>query len=167
AKVDGAIFKAVEERNRVQKTSMMAKITDRMGDLAGKTFAMWGLAFKPETDDVREAPSLQMIEQLLAAGAKIRAFDPKAVETTKIALKHLNLDAIEFVATPNDALEGANALIVMTEWKMFRQPDFRRLASKLADKLVFDGRNIYEPNVVAQHGLRYIGIGRTSEPYEA
>ncbi len=164
--LEGAIFRAVETRNQAQKLLLMDKVTRRLGEnLAGKTFALWGLAFKPETDDVREAPALQMIEQLLGAGASIRAYDPKAVETTKQALKHLDTSNLTYVSTPNEALQGADALVIMTEWKVFRQPDFRRLANTLTDKIIFDGRNMYDPDLVANYGLVYVGIGRTSEPF--
>ncbi len=164
AELDGQLFRAVEQRNQRQKTLLMEHINNRLGeDLSGKTFAVWGLAFKPETDDVREAPSLQMIEALLRAGAQIRAFDPKATETAKVALAHLDQSRIAYVDSPFAAVEGASALLVMTEWKNFRQPDFRRLSDALADKIVFDGRNIYDPEVVHNYGLTYVGIGRSSD----
>ncbi len=163
ADLDGDLFRAVEQRNQVQKTLLMNGIRQRLGeDLSGKTFAVWGLAFKPETDDVREAPALEMIEALLKAGASVQAYDPKAMDTARASLSHLDQNRIIYVSTPFEAVEGANALLIMTEWKNFRQPDFRRLSDALADKIIFDGRNIYEPEIVHNYGLTYIGIGRSS-----
>lgn len=165
--LEADMFRAVEARNQRQKTVLMDKIIRRLGDdLGGKTFAMWGLAFKPETDDVREAPALVMIEALLAAGANLRVYDPRAMETARAALADVDMDRIAFVAGPMMAVEGADALVIMTEWKQFRQPDFRKLAAALKDKLIFDGRNIYDPAIVANYGLRYVGIGRSSEAFE-
>lgn len=164
AELDAQLFRAVEQRNFVQKTLLMDKITSKLGDdLSGKTFAVWGIAFKPETDDVREAPALYMIEEILKAGGSVQAFDPKAMETGRDALSHLDQSRITFVGGQYQATEGANALLIMTEWKNFRQPDFRRLADALGDDIIFDGRNIFDPEIVAGYGLTYIGIGRTSE----
>ncbi len=163
--LDGDLFKAVDVRNQIQKTVLMDKIIARFGeDLSGMTFAIWGLAFKPETDDVREAPSLTMIESLIGAGARIHAFDPRAAETARRVLGpvHEENRKISFALDPYTAVEGADALVLMTEWKLFRQPDFRRLSSTLKARVIFDGRNIYDPAIVANYGLDYVGIGRSS-----
>lgn len=162
------LFEAVEARNQRQKTLLMDKIRRRYGDdLTGKTFALWGIAFKPDTDDVREAPALVTITKLMEAGATVRAYDPKAVETARAALGLVDESRLQYLEGPMEAIVGADALIILTEWKQFRQPDFRELASALADKIIFDGRNIYDPDVVSNYGLTYIGVGRTSEPREA
>ena len=160
--VDAHIFSAVERRNQEQKTVLLNKIAERFGDdLSGKKVAIWGLAFKPETDDVREASALVMIRGLLARNATIAAYDPEAMETTKVDLGELS-SRLEYTKDMYDAVVDADALLVMTEWKQFRQPDLSRLATELREKVIFDGRNIYDPVVVAKHGMDYIGIGRRS-----
>lgn len=160
--VDAHIFSAVERRNQEQKTVLLSKIAARFGDdLSGKKVAIWGLAFKPETDDVREASALVMIRGLLARNATIAAYDPEAIETTKIDLGELS-SRLEYTKDMYDAVVDADALLVMTEWKQFRQPDLSRLATELREKVIFDGRNLYDPAVVAKHGMDYIGIGRRS-----
>ena len=160
--VDAHIFSAVERRNQEQKTVLLSKIAARFGDdLSGKKVAIWGLAFKPETDDVREASALVMIRGLLARNATIAAYDPEAMETTKIDLGELS-SRLEYTKDMYDAVVDADALLVMTEWKQFRQPDLSRLAMELREKVIFDGRNLYDPAVVAKHGMDYIGIGRRS-----
>ena len=160
--VDAHIFSAVERRNQEQKTVLLSKIAARFGDdLSGKKVAIWGLAFKPETDDVREASALVMIRGLLARNATIAAYDPEAMETTKIDLGELS-SRLEYTKDMYDAVVDADALLVMTEWKQFRQPDLSRLATELREKFIFDGRNLYDPAVVAKHGMDYIGIGRRS-----
>ena len=160
--VDAHIFSAVERRNQEQKTVLLNKIAARFGDdLSGKKVAIWGLAFKPETDDVREASALVMIRGLLARNATIAAYDPEAMETTKIDLGELS-SRLEYTKDMYDAVVDADALLVMTEWKQFRQPDLSRLATELREKVIFDGRNLYDPAVVAKHGMDYIGIGRRS-----
>jgi len=160
--VDAHIFSAVERRNQEQKTVLLNKIAERFGDdLSGKKVAIWGLAFKPETDDVREASALVMIRGLLARNATIAAYDPEAMETTKIDLGELS-SRLEYTKDMYDAVVDADALLVMTEWKQFRQPDLSRLATELREKVIFDGRNLYDPAVVAKHGMDYIGIGRRS-----
>ncbi|MEX2326508.1 MAG: UDP-glucose/GDP-mannose dehydrogenase family protein [Pseudomonadales bacterium] len=168
AGIETPLFQAIEARNRQQKSLLMRKIEDRFGkDLNGLTFAIWGLAFKPETDDVREAPALTMIELLMAAGASIKAYDPAAIESMKAALVDTDSSRLLFVDSAEQAVADANALIILTEWKEFRQPDFARLAQELADRIIFDGRNIYEPARVANFGLTYIGVGRSSDRLEA
>lgn len=160
--VDAHIFGAVERRNQEQKSVLLEKIIDRFGaDLQGIKIAVWGLAFKPETDDVREASALVMIRGLLARNATIAAYDPEATETTKVELEELSAK-VEYAEGMYDAVAGADALLVMTEWKQFRQPDFEQLASELKEQIIFDGRNIYDPLIVAKHGMDYIGIGRRS-----
>ena len=160
--VDAHIFSAVERRNQEQKTVLLNKIAERFGDdLSGKKVAIWGLAFKPETDDVREASALVMIRGLLARNATIAAYDPAAMETTKVDLGELS-SRLEYTKDMYDAVVDADALLVMTEWKQFRQPDLSRLATELREKVIFDGRNLYDPAVVAKHGMDYIGIGRRS-----
>ena len=160
AGIDGAIFRAVESRNIQQKRLIVHKVCRHFGeDLAGYCFGFWGLSFKPETDDIREAPSLVIIEELIARGAQIRAYDPEALESSRAALGERN---ITYVEDPYSAVDDAAALIVVTEWREFKQPDFRRLCNSLKKKLIFDGRNIYHPARVAEYGLICEGIGRNS-----
>ena len=128
------------------------------GSLAGKTIAVWGLAFKPETDDMREAPARNLLAALWAAGARVQAHDPAAMqEARRIFGERPDLLLCD---SPEAALQGADALAIMTEWKQFRVPDFALLARSLKDRMVFDGRNLYDPAVVARHGLGYVSIGR-------
>ena len=156
--VEADVFRAVESRNRSQKTILMDKLTSHYGDVSGKHFIMWGLAFKPETDDVREAPAIDMIRLLTEAGATVSAYDPEATHTAKDSLGDV---AVNYMDDPYSEMSNADALLVMTEWKVFRQPDFDRLA-QLRDKVIFDGRNIYEPAIVSRYGITYYGIGRQS-----
>jgi UDPglucose 6-dehydrogenase len=153
------ILSAVEEVNDAQKERLVEKIVARLGEnLAGRTFALWGLAFKPNTDDMREAPSRQVIAALAARGAQVVAYDPVAMDEAKRALgdvKHLT-----YAASPMAALTGADALVVVTEWKEFRSPDFDAIRAKLSHPLVFDGRNLYDPAQVRAAGLEYFAIGR-------
>ena len=160
AGIDGGIFRAVESRNSQQKRLIVHKVCRHFGeDLSGHCFGVWGLSFKPETDDVREAPSLVIIEELITRGAHIRAYDPVALES---GIKALGEQNITYVEDPYSATDNADALIVVTEWREFKQPDFRRLSNSLKAKLIFDGRNIYHPARVAGYGLIYEGIGRSS-----
>ena len=162
ANIDPLIFAAVEQRNQSQKNVMGAKIRNfYKNDLTGVRIAIWGLAFKPETDDVREASALILIEELINAGAKITAYDPQAAETAKDALGPL-ADSVTFANEMYAALTEADALVVMTEWKQFRQPDLQRIANEVKSKIIFDGRNIYDPKALATHGLKHQGIGRGS-----
>ncbi len=126
--------------------------------MAGRTFAVWGLAFKPNTDDMREASSRRLMEQLWEAGARVRAFDPEAMR--EAARIYGERDDLVLCGSEYEALEGADALVVVTEWKQFRSPDFRRMHAALADRVVFDGRNLYEPAQVEEAGLAYYAIGR-------
>jgi UDPglucose 6-dehydrogenase len=154
---DFKILKSVMKVNDLQKTVLTKKIRRfYKNDLAGKTIAVWGLAFKPNTDDIREAPALVIIDELLAAGAKVRAFDPEAMENVQREYG----DRIHFTKTMYEALEGADCLAVMTEWNEFRTPDFERLAKMLSQKVIFDGRNVYDMGTMKEHGFEYQSIGR-------
>jgi UDPglucose 6-dehydrogenase len=157
--VDLKVVRAVEEANERQKGVIADKIVRRFGeDLKGKRFALWGLAFKPNTDDMREAPARVIIAALLKRGASVVAFDPVAMpEARHIYEKE---KAVGFVETAMEAVQGADALVIMTEWKAFRSPDFDAVKGALKSPVVFDGRNLYEPAVVRSHGLEYYPIGR-------
>jgi UDPglucose 6-dehydrogenase len=126
------------------------------GSLKGRTIALWGLAFKPNTDDMREAPALTIIDALRREGVRIRAFDPAAMDEAKRRLGKV----VKFVENNYDAVKGADALLVVTEWNEFRRPDFDRIKSLLKEPVVFDGRNIYDPKVMKEKGFTYYGIGR-------
>jgi UDPglucose 6-dehydrogenase len=126
------------------------------GDLAGRTFGVWGLAFKPRTDDMREAPSIEVIEGLLGKGARVQAFDPVAHERARALLG----DRVRLAPGPYEAIEGADALFVVTEWSEFRTPDFERMKALMREPVVFDGRNVFEPAEMRALGFRYYGIGR-------
>src|SRR5690606_29393518 len=147
---DFKILDAVMEINQSQKVKLIPKIQQFFNnDLQGKTIAVWGLAFKPYTDDIREAPSLVNIDELLKLGAKVKAYDPEAMEN----VKNLIGDKIQLCQDEYDAIEGADALLIMTEWPIFRTPDFERLAKSLKNKVIFDGRNLYEPNQMEELGF--------------
>ena len=153
------ILNAVEAVNQKQKTSLVEKIVSRLGDsLDDRHFAVWGLAFKPNTDDMREAPSSAIIRALTNLGASITAFDPVAVEEAKKTF--YDLDGVSFSADPYSALEGADGLILLTEWKAFRSPDLARVREMLSDGVIFDGRNVFDPKILNQYGLDYYSIGR-------
>ena len=159
--IDLRVSKAVEEVNFDQKESIVTKIISHYGgknNVAGKTFAMWGLAFKPRTDDVREAPALVVCEQLTNLGARIQAYDPEAVKTFQHAMGPN--DKITYTDSNYDTLNGADALIVCTEWNAFRQPDFNRMKESLKQPLVFDGRNIFSLNDMRELGYTYYSVGR-------
>ena len=165
AGLQDTIFDAVERRNEKQQLLLVDKIVETYGDsLEGRTFALWGLAFKPETDDIRGAPAITIARALSEKGAAIVACDPQAVEASQQALQGCN---VTYVDDPYTATEGADALIVVTEWRQFKQPDFRRLSKQLTTATLFDGRNIYNPQRCSDYGLKYIGIGRSSELFEA
>lgn len=156
------ILAAVEAVNQDQKSVLLNKIDAHMGsDLSGKTLAIWGLAFKPNTDDMREAPSRVIIDGLLARGAHVNAYDPVAIE----AARHLYADdaRVRFCDDMYDATQGSDALVLVTEWKTFRSPDFERLALELNSPVIFDGRNIYEPSMMTELGFTYFGIGRSNQ----
>jgi UDPglucose 6-dehydrogenase len=150
------ILKSVEQVNENQKSVLFNKLMAHFdGKLAGKTFAIWGLSFKPKTDDMREAPSLVIIEKLLEAGAQVRAYDPVAVKEAK----HLLGDKVEFAHDQNEALVDADALLIVTEWPEFRFPNFKVVGKLLKEKVIFDGRNIYDPIELKEQGFSYFGIG--------
>jgi UDPglucose 6-dehydrogenase len=153
------VLDAVEEANDAQKQILVNKLTARLGkDLKGKRFAMWGLAFKPNTDDMREAPSRSMLEALWAMGASVSAYDPAAMEETR-RIYGERADLL-LVDSPMDALKGADALLIVTEWKVFRSPNFDTMKSLLKTPLIFDGRNLYEPQAMRDMGFDYLPIGR-------
>lgn len=156
---DMKVLQAVEEVNEIQKHKIFSKLFNYFKDLKGKKIALWGLAFKPKTDDMREAPSLVLIEELLHAGASVSAYDPKAMHEAKRILG----DSITYCADQYQALEGAEALVIMTEWPEFRSPDFDKVSSNLNAKIIFDGRNIYEPSEMKNLGYYYESIGRPIE----
>lgn len=154
---DFKILNSVMEVNTIQKTVLAKKIKAFFGDdLQGSTIAIWGLAFKPNTDDIREAPALYIIDELLAAGAKVKAFDPEAMENVKALYE----DRVTFVENQYDALEGADALAIITEWSVFRTPDFEKLKSSLSKNAIFDGRNLYSLKNMEDQGFHYESIGR-------
>ena len=164
------VLDAVEAVNHDQKNVLVNKIFDYFGpDLTGKTVALWGLAFKPNTDDMREAPSRVVIGALLRAGARIVAHDPVAVEETRRVLQLDFADApellerIAYAQQPMQALAGADALVIVTEWKAYRSPNITRLKAQMKQPLVFDGRNLYEPQTMREAGVSYFGVGRNSQ----
>jgi UDPglucose 6-dehydrogenase len=156
-KYDFRILEAVMEVNADQKTRLIPRIKDfYKGNLKGKVFAVWGLSFKPHTDDIREAPALYNIEELLNAGAIVKAHDPESMENVKRLLG----DKIEFTDTPYDAAKGADAIFIATEWPEFRTPDFEKLIAGLKHKVIFDGRNLYDLAQMKELGFTYFSIGR-------
>jgi UDPglucose 6-dehydrogenase len=156
---DFAILDAVTEVNERQKIHLVSKIRRYFNnDLAGKKFAVWGLAFKPNTDDIREAPALEIISALLESGASVCAFDPEAVNN----VKQIFGDRINFAETQYDCIENADALIIATEWNEFRTPDFDKILSLLKDPVIFDGRNVFDVQVMEKKGFHYESIGRSS-----
>jgi UDPglucose 6-dehydrogenase len=153
------VLQAVEDANEAQKTVLPAKIVQRLGaDLTGKTIAIWGLAFKPNTDDMREAPSRVLIADLLDRGARIQAYDP--VSTHEAQRVFGDEPRISYAQNPMDALNGADVLAIVTEWKEFRAPDFDVIKAKLKTPVIFDGRNLYDPATPRKAGLEYFAIGR-------
>jgi UDPglucose 6-dehydrogenase len=154
---DFKILKSVMKVNGIQKGVLTKKIKKYYkNELTGKTIAVWGLAFKPNTDDIREAPALVIIDELLQLGAKVRAFDPEAMDNVRAIYG----DHITFCKTMYETLEGADSLAIMTEWGEFRAPDFERMGSLLSEKVIFDGRNLYDLDTVKEHGFNYMSIGR-------
>ena len=150
------VVEAVEETNQAQKTILLPQIEAHLGGLSGKVIAVWGLAFKPRTDDMREAPALALIEGLLKKGAFVRAYDPKAMPAAGLELG----DRVMLCARSYDAVQGADALAVVTEWSEFREPDFARIRTLMRRPAIFDGRNIYNPQTLRELGFHYEGIGR-------
>jgi UDPglucose 6-dehydrogenase len=154
------ILKAVMSINETQKLKLIERVKEKFGgDLTGKTFAIWGLAFKPYTDDVREAPALLNIKALLDAGAKVKTYDPEAMDNVKELLQ----DQIEFSKNEYEAADGADALMIMTEWPVFRTPNFDRLKALLKNNLIYDGRNLYDTQTMAELGFTYYSIGRAPQ----
>jgi UDPglucose 6-dehydrogenase len=155
---DFKIINAVMEVNERQRLQLLPKIkTFLAGELAGKTIAVWGLAFKPNTDDIREAPALTIIAALLEEGAVVKAYDPEAMANVKAVLG----DRIQFATHQYEALEGADALLICTEWSEFRTPDFDRMAKLLKQKAIFDGRNLFDTETIREQGFHYESIGRS------
>ena len=153
------LLQAVEDVNHAQKRVLVEKITGRFGeDLSGKCFAIWGLAFKPDTDDMREAAALTIISGLTAAGAAVQVYDPKAMPDAKAFYLKGN-DRVTYCDTKYEALKGADALVLVTEWKEFRSPDFYEIKAQLREPVIFDGRNQYSPKRIARYGLEYYQIG--------
>ena len=150
------ILRAAEAVNESQKTRIVGKMEAYFGDLKGRTFALWGLAFKPRTDDMREAPSISIIRSLLSKGASVTAYDPEATASAR----RLFGDQIRYCDKSYDALAGADALAVVTEWNEFREPDFKRMRQLMRSPVVFDGRNIYSPDQMRALGFTYFSIGR-------
>jgi UDPglucose 6-dehydrogenase len=146
----------VDATNAEQRRSLVPRIARHLGTLQDKRIAVWGLAFKPRTDDMREAPALAIIEGLLAGGASVRAYDPKAMPPARRVLG----DRVHLCKRSYEAVEGADALVVATEWNEFREPDFARIKSLMRHPAVFDGRNIYNPQTLRDLGFHYEGIGR-------
>jgi UDPglucose 6-dehydrogenase len=153
---DFKILGAVESVNQRQKSRLVEKMQAHFGDMKGRTMALWGLAFKPRTDDMREAPAITIVEKLLSMGATVRAYDPEAVETAR----RVFADRITYCDHSYDALDGADALAVVTEWNEFREPDFAKMKQLLKSPVVFDGRNIYSPDMMRGLGFQYFSIGR-------
>ncbi|MBY0434879.1 MAG: UDP-glucose/GDP-mannose dehydrogenase family protein [Cyclobacteriaceae bacterium] len=153
---DFKILKSVMEVNAHQKTKLILHIKKHFGSLKGKVIAFWGLSFKPHTDDIREAPALYNIDELLAEGAVIRAHDPEAMENVRRTVG----DKITYHTTPHEAATGADAIFIATEWPEFRTPDFSKLSSLMKSKVIFDGRNLYELQDMKDQGFTYISIGR-------
>jgi len=158
---EASLIDAVDRVNNRQKLVLAEKVVrhfEPLGGVAGRTLAVWGLAFKANTDDMREAPALSIIRDLVARGMRVRAFDPVAGERARAELA--DLPQVELVCGQYEALAGADALAVVTDWNQFRNPDFGGMARQLAEKVVFDGRNLYQPELLARFGLKHYGIGR-------
>ena len=158
--VDGSIMEAVDLVNQSQKQLLLKRLVERLGkNLSGVIIAIWGLAFKPNTDDMREAPSLVTISGLLELGARVRVHDPIAMDEAR---RHF-FDSVEYAGSNYDALEDASALVIHTEWKSYRDPDFVRMLSMMKRPLILDGRNVYSPNVMNRYGFEYVSVGRSQD----
>ena len=159
------VLQAVHARNEGQKEVLFGKIVARFGsDLSGLTFGVWGLSFKPGTDDLREAPAVVLLHQLIGAGAKVKAYDPEAMDAARQELPQswFETGALSLARHQYEALDGADALVLVTEWKPFRHPDFRAMKELLKQPVIFDGRNQYDPGTLQREGFTYLGIGRRS-----
>jgi UDPglucose 6-dehydrogenase len=155
--VEPEILRAVDGVNKRQKGVLAEKIRQHFeGQIRGKVFAVWGLAFKPRTDDIREAPALALIDWLLAEGAVVRVHDPEAMKNVRAMYR----DKLTYCDGPIDAASGADALCIMTEWKDYHSPDFAEMYQLMKSPVVFDGRNLYEPERMRRRGYRYYSIGR-------
>ena len=155
---DFKILKAVEDVNADQKKALLPKIESHYNSIEGKTIAMWGLAFKPNTDDIREAPALEMIDELKSRGANIKVYDPEAM----LNVKNLISDKVEYCESSYQTIENADFLVIATEWPEFRTPDFQKIKDNLKDSVIFDGRNLFDLEIMKKHGFTYYSIGRTS-----
>ena len=171
---DLLILRAVEQVNDRQKSVLARKIVAKYGEnLSGLCFAIWGLAFKPNTDDMREAPSRVLIQELTARGAAVQVYDPVSMEEARRVLeldfagREQDLARVHFCASPNETVANADALVIVTEWKAFRSPDFDLLKRQLKAPVIFDGRNLYEPEVMEEGGIEYHGIGRNARAARA
>ena len=159
AGLDLRVLAAVEAANDAQKLVLPNKVRERLGsELGGRHFALWGLAFKPNTDDMREAPSGYIIASLIESGATVTAYDPVAMSEARRVLGPI--PGLNYAESPMAALKGADALLIATEWKEFRSPDFAAISAALKQPLIFDGRNMYTPGMVRDKGIEYIAIGR-------
>lgn len=159
AGVDLRVLKAVQATNERQKHVLVDKVVARFGeDLAGREFAVWGLSFKPNTDDMREAPSRVLLAELARRGARLRAYDPVAMPRARHVLE--GVPGVTFADTPDAALRGADALVIVTEWKEFKSPDFDGIKAQLKQPVIIDGRNLYDPELMGVLGIEYYGIGR-------
>ena len=158
---DAGMMEAVDKVNESAKLSLIPKLLAELPDLRGKKIALWGLSFKPKTDDMRQAPSRAIARQLSEAGAAIVAFDPVAENNARKILSESGID-VRFVPTPYEALEGCEALVICTEWDEFRNLDHRRVKALLNNPVIADGRNIYDPAEMAAMGFKYICVGRGS-----
>jgi UDPglucose 6-dehydrogenase len=155
--MDPVLLEAVELVNHRQKRLLLERLLLRLGaSLQGRQIAVWGLAFKAETDDMRESPAIPLVEGILDAGGGVRVHDPKAIPVAR----DLFGDRIHYATDPYDAVAGADALVVMTEWLVYRNPDFESMKRQLRQPLIFDGRNLYDPDHLTQLGFEYYGIGR-------
>jgi UDPglucose 6-dehydrogenase len=156
------LLHAVERVNERQKRVLVDRIVERFGeDLRDRRFALWGLAFKPDTDDLREAPSRVIVAELLRHGASVTAYDPEAMDEARRVFA--GVERLAFAAAPNEALEGADALVIVTEWKEFRSPDFERMRALLRQPVIFDGRNLFDPTLMRDAGFEYFPIGRRAQ----
>ena len=151
------VIEAVERVNEGQKSILFGKLQRALGDLRGKTIAIWGLAFKPETDDMREAPALVVIDLLRKAGATVRVYAPVAMEEAR---RRIGDEGVHYAGSMYEAAEGADAIALVTEWKQFRMPDWPQLLTLMRDNILVDGRNIFDKEEVLNAGLRYYGIGK-------
>ncbi len=156
------LLQAVEDVNERQKSYLFSRMRGHYGKLAGKTIALWGLAFKPNTDDMREASARRLMESLWEAGAKVRAFDPKAMEECRRL--YGEREGLTLCQSPEEALDGADGLAILTEWNLFRSPDFDDIKARLSQPVIFDGRNLYDPQHLSEAGFHYYAVGRPLRP---